>query len=84
MAEEVIVRSADVLGGTPVFRGTRVAFQTMMDYLRAGDSVDDFVSDFPSVVREDAIAALDQARDLVIEHVADECPERRKATVEEL
>jgi uncharacterized protein (DUF433 family) len=84
MAEEVIVRSAEVLVGTPVFRGTGVPFQTMIDYLRAGDSIDDFAGDFPSVVREDAIAALDRARDLLVEHVADECPGRRKTSVEEL
>jgi len=47
MAEEVIVRSVDILGGTPVFRGTRVPFQTMIEYLEGGDSIEDFLSDFP-------------------------------------
>ncbi len=70
MAEEVIVRSPDVLGGTPVFRGTRVPFQTMMEYLEAGDSLDDFLGDFPTVSRADAIAALDQAKALLIQRVA--------------
>ena len=48
----------------------------MIDYLRAGDSIDDFLNDFPSVVQQDAIAALDKATDLLIERVDDEDRER--------
>jgi uncharacterized protein (DUF433 family) len=70
MAEEVIVRSVDILGGTPVFRGTRVPFQTMIEYLEGGDSIEDFLSDFPTVTRADAIAALDRAKALLIQRVA--------------
>ena len=55
----------EILGGTPVFRGTRVPFQTLLDYLEAGDPLDEFLEDFPSVTREQAVAALDAARDLV-------------------
>jgi uncharacterized protein (DUF433 family) len=51
----------DILGGTPVFVGTRVPVQTLLDYLEAGDSLDDFLDHFPSVSREQAVAAL-QAR----------------------
>ena len=63
MAEEsVIHRSSDVLGGTPVFRGTRVPIETLLDYLEAGDSLDDFLREFPSVSRKQAIAAMELAK----------------------
>ena len=63
MAEEsVIYRSADVLGGTPVFRGTRVPVETLLDYLEAGDSLEDFLREFPSVSRDQAIAAMELAK----------------------
>lgn len=58
-------RDPQILGGTPVFRDTRVPFQTLLDYLEGGDSLDEFLEDFPSVSREQAVAALDAARDLV-------------------
>ena len=59
-------RDPEILGGTPVFRGTRVPFQTLLDYLEAGDPLGEFLEDFPSVSREQAVAALDAARDLVL------------------
>ena len=49
------------MGGTPVFRGTRVPIQTLFDYLTAGDSIDDFLEGFPTVKREDLIEFLKQA-----------------------
>jgi uncharacterized protein (DUF433 family) len=52
----------DILSGTPVFVGTRVPFQTLLDYLEAGDPLDEFLTDFPSVTREQAVAALEQAK----------------------
>jgi len=52
----------DIQGGTPVFTGTRVPVKTLFDYLEAGDSIEVFVQDFPSVSRATAIAALEQAR----------------------
>jgi uncharacterized protein (DUF433 family) len=55
-----------IMGGTPVFVGTRVPLQTLIDYLEAGDPLGEFLEDFPSVSREQAIAALDQARDALI------------------
>ena len=58
----VIHRHPEILGGIPVFVGTRVPFQTLLDYLEAGDTLDEFLSDFPSVSREQAIAALEQAK----------------------
>jgi uncharacterized protein (DUF433 family) len=66
---EVIVKSPDVLGGVPVFRGTRVPFQTLLDYLEGGQSLDEFLSDFPTVSREAAVASLEQAKSTLIEHL---------------
>lgn len=54
------------MGGTPVFVGTRVPFQTLLDYLEAGDPLVEFLDDFPSVTREQAIAALEQAKDALL------------------
>ncbi|HEY7334271.1 MAG TPA: DUF433 domain-containing protein [Bryobacteraceae bacterium] len=56
----------DILGGTPVFRGTRVAFQTLIDYLEAGHPLADFLSDFPTVSRKRALAALDAAKEALL------------------
>ena len=69
----VIHSDPDILGGAPVFVGTRVPFQTLLDYLEAGDSLDEFLDDFPTVSRELAIAALEQAKEAL---VADACPAR--------
>ena len=63
----VIQRSADVLGGTPVFTGTRVPVQTLIDYLEAGDRLEDFLGDFPTVSREQAVAALQLAKEALIQ-----------------
>ena len=60
--DPLITTSADRLSGTPVFAGTRVPVQTLVDYLEAGDSLNDFLTDFPSVSREDAIAVLEPAK----------------------
>ena len=54
----VLCRSRDVMGGTPVFCGTRVPVQTLLDYLEAGESIDEFLAGFPSVTREQVIAFL--------------------------
>jgi len=61
----VISRDPDVLGGTPVFSGTRVPFQALLDYLEGGQSLNDFLDDFPTVTREAAIHALEHAKTLV-------------------
>ena len=63
MEKPVISRSPDVMGGTPVFSGTRVPVQTLFDYLEAGESIDDFLAGFPSVSREQVIGFLEQAKD---------------------
>ncbi len=60
-APSVIHCDPDILGGTPVFVGTRVPLQNLIDYLSAGDSLDDFLRSFPTVSREQAAAALTEA-----------------------
>ena len=59
----------DILGGTPVFVGTRVPFQTLFDYLEAGDPLGEFLESFPSVSREQAVAALEQAKDALLTNI---------------
>lgn len=65
----VIVQDPDILGGEPVFRGTRVPFTTLFDYLEAGEPLAEFLDDFPTVSQEAAIAALEQARDAIVAHL---------------
>lgn len=69
----VVHSNPEVLGGTPVFVGTRVPFQTLLDYIEAGDTLDEFLDDFPTVTREQAISALEQAKEALL---ADACPAR--------
>ena len=63
MDKPVISCNPDVMGGSPVFSGTRVPVQTLLDYLEAGDSIDDFLAGFPSVNREQVVSFLEQAKD---------------------
>jgi uncharacterized protein (DUF433 family) len=63
--ESVVVKSGEVLGGTPVFAGTRVPFQTFIEYLEAGETLDAFLDDFPTVSREQAVGALELAKRLL-------------------
>ena len=70
VTEPLITTSPDRLGGTPVFAGTRVPVQTLVDYLEAGDSLDDFLADFPSVSHEHAIAVLELAKSALIAQAA--------------
>lgn len=60
MSKQIITSSPDVMGGTPVFAGTRVPVQTLLDYLKAGESIDDFLEGFPTVRREQVIAFLEE------------------------
>jgi uncharacterized protein (DUF433 family) len=57
-----IVKDPNILGGEPVFRGTRVPFKALMDYLEGGDTLDQFLEEYPSVSRELAVAAIEEAR----------------------
>lgn len=65
-SSQLITKSKDILGGTPVFAGTRVPIQTMFDYLEAGDSLNDFLDDFPTVSREHAIKVLELLKEAAI------------------
>lgn len=65
----VIHADPEILGGTPVFVGTRVPFETLIDYLKGGDPLDEFLDDFPSVSRDQAVAALELAKDALLARV---------------
>ena len=60
--EKVIIKNPGILGGEPVFRGTRVPFKILTDYLEGGDSLDQFLEQYPTISREAAVAALEEAR----------------------
>ena len=62
VSENVIIKDPNILGGEPVFRGTRVPFKVLIDYLEGGDKLDQFLEVYPSVSRELAIAAIEKAR----------------------
>ena len=65
-SHSVVHSDPEILGGTPVFVGTRVQVQSLFDYLEGGETLNDFLRQFPSVEREQAIAALEMARDSII------------------
>jgi uncharacterized protein (DUF433 family) len=67
--ESVIVKNPAVLSGEPVFRGTRVPFKALTDYLEGGHSLDDFLAQYPSVTRADAVAAIEEARCSLVAHL---------------
>ena len=62
MTTSVIIRNAEILGGEPIFRGTRVPFKSLTDYIEHGRTLNEFLEDFPSVTREEAVAALEEAQ----------------------
>ena len=63
---EIIIKNRDILGGTPVFRGTRVPIQTLFDYLEGGETLEDFLEGFPTVSHDSAVAALEEAKHLLL------------------
>lgn len=65
----IISSSPEIMGGIPVFAGTRVPVQTLLDYLKAGESIDDFLDGFPTVTREQVIAFLEEAGKQIVETV---------------
>lgn len=70
-ADQLPIRSdPEILGGTPVFVGTRVPVQTLLDYLEAGDPLDEFLDDFPSVSREQVVAVLELAQEMLLTRVS--------------
>lgn len=66
MADGLIDRNPEILGGTPVFAGTRVPVRTLMEHLEAGDRLEEFLDDFPTVTREQAVALLERATSMVL------------------
>jgi uncharacterized protein (DUF433 family) len=64
--QNVIMKDVTILGGEPVFRGTRVPFKILIDYLEGGDTLDQFLEQYPSVSRELAIAAIKEARSSLV------------------
>ena len=70
LPDPLITASPQRLSGTPVFAGTRVPVQTLIEYLEAGDPLDDFLNDFPSVTREHAIAVLELAKSALLAKAA--------------
>jgi uncharacterized protein (DUF433 family) len=70
MSKPVVTTSPEVMGGTPVFPGTRVPVQTLLDYLEAGDSIDDFLAGFPTVTRERVVAFLERGAALTVNDAA--------------
>jgi uncharacterized protein (DUF433 family) len=70
MNQPIITSATDIMGGAPVFAGTRVPVQTLLDYLEAGDSIDDFLTGFPSVTRSQVIALLERATTLAVADAA--------------
>jgi len=66
-AEELIQTDPEILGGTPVFSGTRVPIRSLFDHLEGGDSIDDFLEGFPSVRRDQVVALLEMSQQRVLE-----------------
>jgi uncharacterized protein (DUF433 family) len=67
--QEAITRDPEVMHGVPVFRGTRVPVQTMFEYLESGESLEDFLSGFPSVSRQLAVQVLEESKELRLARV---------------
>jgi uncharacterized protein (DUF433 family) len=70
MNQPVISGDPEVMGGAPVFAGTRVPVQTLLDYLQAGETIDDFLQGFPSVTPTQVIAFLQEAKDRLVQSVS--------------
>ena len=64
--ESIIQTDLEIMGGTPVFVGTRVPFQTLLDYLEGGQPLAEFLDDFPTVSRDQAVSALEQAKETLL------------------
>jgi uncharacterized protein (DUF433 family) len=67
MNSALICRDPEIMGGTPVFRGTRVPVQTLLDYLAGGDSIDEFLAGFPTVTRGQVIEFLQAAKNRLVD-----------------
>jgi uncharacterized protein (DUF433 family) len=69
--DQILTKDKEILGGTPVFTGTRVPVDTLIAHLKAGDSLEQFLADFPSVSRDQAVAFLELAEQLVVQEAMD-------------
>jgi len=67
VSNEIIERRNDILGGTPVFKGTRVPISTFFEYLEAGHSLNEFLDDFPTVTKKQAIQVLERLKDQLLQ-----------------
>lgn len=67
--DSVITSDDEILSGTPVFKSTRVPIKNLIDYLEAGDSLDEFLDDFPSVSRDQAIQMLELAKEMLLTQI---------------
>ena len=65
-ANPIVVRDPEIMWGEPVFAGTRVPFQALLDYLEGGETLDEFLEQFPTVTREMAITALERAKESLL------------------
>lgn len=70
MNKTIVTSSQDVMGGTPVFAGTRVPVQTLLDYIKGGESIVDFLEGFPTVTRDQVIGFLEEAEQQIVKLVA--------------
>lgn len=70
MAETAVVRDPEILSGTPCFRGTRVPFKNLIDYLEGGHTLGEFLEQFPTVSRERAIQALEEAKESLVAKIS--------------
>ena len=68
--ERVIVVDPEIMNGTPCFRGTRIPFQNLMDYLEGGHALGEFLAQFPTVTREMAVQALEEAKESLLARIA--------------
>ena len=68
MKTKIVISSPNVMGGTPVFRGTRVPVQTLMDYIENGQTIDDFLVGFPTVTRTQVVDFLEEAKESILAH----------------
>ncbi len=66
MADKLIDRNPGILGGTPVFSGTKVPVRILMEHLEAGDRLDEFLKDYPTVTRDQAVAVLERAKAMLV------------------
>lgn len=73
MKSSVVSIDPEIMSGTPCFSGTRVPIRTLLDYVEAGDSIDEFLDGFPTVTKEQVLNYLEESNRLILEHTAHAC-----------